>query len=234
MSLTPYTHNNLTLLIRDGQTAAAEKDIVAEVQTAYAWDFPIETAIDVGAHIGAWTLEAKRRNPRAWVAAIEVDPQNYDILEQNTKGIRNVMRFNARAGYEDGPYVIGRHLKNSGSTSVHRAGPEFTANRLYELPDREWVHSPASITIEDIMNICGMVEFVDVLKLDCEGAEVEILNHISEDALDRVQHIVGEIHTDPDRFAIATKNRLWKSGFVTIYRAHPGDKTLFYFHAWKP
>jgi FkbM family methyltransferase len=229
MKLIPYSCDDLSLLIRDGQTAAAEKDIIKEVQTAYAWDFPIETAIDIGAHIGAWSVYAKQMNPGAWIAAVEVDPANYDILGQNTKGLRDVMRFNARAGYEEGDYVVGRHLRNSGSTSVHRVEDP---QRLH-LPDREWLLSPPLITIEDIMNLCGMIEFVDVLKLDCEGCEVDILNNISEEALSRVRRIVGEIHTTPETFSVATQGRLFRSGFITDFRAHPGDRSLFYIHAWR-
>lgn len=232
-SLIPFTHNNLTLLIRDGATVAAERDIVKEVQIAYEWDFPIETAIDIGAHVGAWTRYAKWRHPKAAIAAIEVDPQNYEILQLNLEGMPDVMTFNARAGYLSGPHVIGRHMVNSGSTSVHHAGEEFTANKLYELPDREWVHAPAAISLEYIMNVTGMVERVDVLKLDCEGSEVEILNHITPQALSRIQRIVGEIHTVPDVFGEDTDDRLLVAGYQVVYAAHPGDPNLFYFHAWR-
>ena len=41
----------------------AEKMIIEEVKTAYAWDFPITAALDIGAHIGAWTLEANAATP---------------------------------------------------------------------------------------------------------------------------------------------------------------------------
>ena len=59
-----------------GASAAAERDIIREVQTAYEWDFPIKTAIDVGAHIGAWAAYAKWLNRGAQIIAVEVDPVN--------------------------------------------------------------------------------------------------------------------------------------------------------------
>jgi hypothetical protein len=74
---------------------------------------------------------------------------------------------------------------------------------------------------------------LDVLKLDCEGAEIEILDHIGDDCLAKIQRIVGEIHTSPEDFMNLTNERLLKAGFEAIFNEHPGDENLFYMYAWR-
>jgi predicted RNA methylase len=90
MKLTLFAHKGLNLLTREGKSLAAERDIIMEVQREYPWDFAFETAIDIGAHIGAWTCQAKRVNPHARIVACEVDPETYSVLEFNADGLDGV------------------------------------------------------------------------------------------------------------------------------------------------
>src|SRR5689334_22410380 len=106
--LIPYELGGISIFIR-AELAQAEQMIVREVQTAYAWDFPIERAIDVGAHIGAWTCFAKHKNPAAQIAAIEVDSANLAILQRNTQDLADVSVIEAQCGYQSGAYEVARH-----------------------------------------------------------------------------------------------------------------------------
>jgi FkbM family methyltransferase len=172
MSLKSYTHNGVTLLIRADQRHDAERDIVAEVQREYAWDFyPFRTAIDIGAHVGAWTAYAKHLHPDAQIIAVEVDPETFGILESNVADLPNVTLVHARAGYVDGPHLIWRHAVNSGSTTTWHSDE---AAQIADDPDHTWLDAPPSVGIGQLINMAGF-DVVDVLKLDCEGAEIEIL-----------------------------------------------------------
>lgn len=230
MNLISFQHNGLDLLIRDGPSTDSERDIVREVQREYDWGFPIGTAIDIGAHIGAWTKYAKTLHPNARIVAVEVDLENFEILTINTSGLSDVTCLHARAGYEQGQFMVARNTRNSGSTFVFPN--ELGGHFLHTLSDHDVFPAPNAVTLGEIMLDADMPH-VDVLKLDCEGAEVGIVNHVSDDVLTRIQRIVGEIHTTPDVFEADTEKRLQQNGFRVEYRPHPADTSLFYIHAWR-
>jgi FkbM family methyltransferase len=227
--LIPYEYGGITLLMR-AELAQAEQMIVREVQTAYAWDCPIQRAIDVGAHIGAWTCYAKYKYPAAHIAAIEVDSANLAILRTNTQNLTDIAVLEARCGYETGTYEVARHAYNSGSTRV--IVPD--EREQYVKYPHIWslYPAPTTLTLEDIMQAHGW-QSIDTLKLDCEGGEVEIINHMQAATLAGLQHIVGEIHTYPADFEAQISNSLARHGFRVVYAPHPANPQLHAFHAYR-
>jgi FkbM family methyltransferase len=227
--LIPYELGGISLLIR-AELAQAEQMIVREVQTAYVWDFPIQRAIDVGAHIGAWTCYARYKHPVAQISAIEVDSANLAILRTNTQDLADVSVLEARCGYQSGAYEVARHAYNSGSTRVilpHERATYVQYPHIWSLHP-----APALLTLEDMMLARGW-HSIDTLKLDCEGSEVEIINHTLDTTLAGLQHIVGEIHTYPADFEAQTSNRLACHGFRIEYAPHPANPQLHTFHAYR-
>lgn len=233
MNLVPFHHNGLNILLREGPSLDAEENIVRECQREYPWDMPILTAIDIGAHVGAWTLNALRLHPNARIVACEVDPETHRVLEHNINERDGVTLVHGRAGYGTGDYALLRNPRNTGSTMVYQMAayerlldhPADTGVAAYEP-----VIAPGRVTLEDLMTV-GQFEWVDVLKLDCEGAEIDLLSNAQTDTLMRIGAVIGEIHTTPDDFEAQTDYRLQRMGFHVEYRAHPGDPTLFYLDA---
>jgi FkbM family methyltransferase len=227
--LIPYELGGMSLLIR-AELAQAEQMIVREVQTAYAWDFPIERALDVGAHIGAWTCYAKYKYPAAQIAALEVDSANLAILRRNTQALADVSVVEALCGYQSGAYEVARHAYNSGSTRVilpHERATYLEYPHIWTL-----YPAPALQTLEAEIGRRGW-QSIDTLKLDCEGSEVDIITHMLDSTLAGLRHIIGEIHTYPDVFAAQTHNRLARSGFQVVYTPHPANPQLHTFHAYR-
>jgi FkbM family methyltransferase len=227
--LLPFESNGLRLHIRR-RYEQAETMIVREVQSAYAWDFPITNALDIGAHIGSWTLEAKRRHPAAQIVAVEVDPDNMALLRHNVESIEGVQAVHMRCGYVESDVVVGQHRYNSGS---HRVYQRFQIESiLAKNPNWDFVESPPLRTPEDLIAQAGL-SAIDTLKIDCEGCEIEIFQHMSDDMLDSIQHIVGEIHTYPRVFGDLTYYRLQHVGFQVVYTPHPANPQYSTFHAWR-
>lgn len=225
----PFESNGLHLHIRR-RYEQAEMMIVREVQTAYAWDFPITTALDIGAHIGSWTLEAKRRHPNARIVSVEVDPDNFALLTQNLSGSTNVQTVQARCGYTEGDMVVGQHRYNSGSHRVYARSQIESV--LAGNPNWDFVEAPPLHTPEDLIAQSGL-SVIDVLKIDCEGCEIDIFQHMSNELLDSIQHIVGEIHTYPPQFEAQINHRLQRAGFQIVYTPHPANPQYSTFHAWR-
>jgi FkbM family methyltransferase len=219
-----YEKDGLRLHLNE-DTAAADVLIIDEVQRAYAWDTPLAYALDVGAHIGAWTCVALRQYPAARIIAIEVDAQNAALLRQNTAHLPGVSCYEARCGYAPGAFSVARHRTNSGSTRVYPAAApgSLALAAAYHAP----YPAPPRLTPEQAVQAQGFPR-LDVLKLDCEGAEIDILNGLSAALLAQVQQIVGEIHSPPAVFEQQTGQRLQRAGFRVTYTPHPVSPHLYH------
>jgi FkbM family methyltransferase len=143
---------------------------------AFSTDEREPLVVDAGANIGLSVLYFKRLNPAARVVAFEADPAVFGYLERNVKS----------AG------LAGVQLRNEAVWT--RAGQvEFTsegadAGRIRPIaglaPTRV-----RSVRLRDVLS-----EPVALLKLDIEGAELEVLQDCA-DALYSVERLFVEYHS---------------------------------------
>jgi FkbM family methyltransferase len=146
---------------------------------------PDDTVIDIGGNIGAFAVSACRAASNGWVIVYEPEPDNAALLRGNLDRnlCRNVTVVNAAVSGRGG--VLSLHLNpdNSGGHSIHRdhGGPTVTV--------------PA-IALRDLFDEHA-VERCDFLKIDCEGAEYDILYSLPPAYYPRIRRIVLEYHGDP-------------------------------------
>jgi FkbM family methyltransferase len=132
--------------------------------------------IDAGANIGTTSVFYANRYPRARIYAVEPDPSNFLMLQKNTR------RY---------PWVTpiwGALWKDDQSVKI--APPQALTHwgvRVLE----EGISVPA-FTVPSVMKRHAL-EFVDILKLDVEGAEYEVLSTATE-WIESVGMIAIEIH----------------------------------------
>jgi FkbM family methyltransferase len=156
--------------------------------------------IDVGANIGVYSLWAARR--RATVVAFEPEPETFACLTANTAG-KSVTPFHAAV--VGSPRAVAKLYRSSIRSTRHTlTGREIlSGEQLYDSVD-----VPA-ITLDEVLAFpC------DLLKVDCEGAEFEMLFAVSDEALSRAQRIILEFHRsagDPETLI----RRLGTVGFDT-------------------
>jgi FkbM family methyltransferase len=151
--------------------------------------------LDVGAHIGAFTLRAKRLWPEARVVAVEPDPDSAALLRRNAGDLPGVEIVEAAlVGRDDVEQV---RLRQAGRYNLDR---NAAASSVEEVNAPLAEQYPAATTVVQAMGILellhrqGLPE-IDLLKLDCEGAEAEILEALAADGyLPRVGWIRGEWH----------------------------------------
>lgn len=140
--------------------------------------------LDVGAHIGAWTIAAALDNPEAQVVAIEALPENVEVIRENVslnKVGDRVAVIEAAASCGTDPVTIAY-----GSTDTEFArGHEFIGGGIWhdDASDRKTIEV-LSVTLEAF----GPVRF---LKIDCEGCEWQFLD---SPAIGNVAEMTGEYH----------------------------------------
>ena len=142
-----------------------------------------DTVIDIGANIGIFSLMAARAASRGRVVAFEPSGQNHHLFLRNIQLNRasNVVPVHAAVGA--GPGEIKLFLSEASLHSV-------VADRMVS-PDRFEV--VRSVGLKDVFDQHG-IERCHFLKLDCEGAEYDILYNLPPDYFGRVDRIVMEFH----------------------------------------
>lgn len=139
--------------------------------------------VDAGAYTGLSTLYFANRYPEAKIIAIEPEPSNFDTLVKNTQNLEKVSRINA------GLWSKSALLKIE-EGEVGNWG--FTVN---EVPENTDFHTHA-ITMDDVFKL-NVIDEIDILKLDIEGAEKELFSRNYQSWIHKVNVIIIELH---DRF----------------------------------
>lgn len=133
-------------------------------QEVYEKFFHVEEGdivVDVGANIGMFSLKAaKSAGKDGLVIAIEPEEANVNLLHHNIKanGFNNVIVVKKAAGNRTG--WVNLYLKEPGTHTI--------------LPSRTPFIRVEMDTLDNILSELGITE-VNFLKIDTEGAEIEIL-----------------------------------------------------------
>ncbi|MDD5529745.1 MAG: FkbM family methyltransferase [bacterium] len=141
--------------------------------------------VDIGAHIGVFTLFAARKT-KNMVYAFEPFNENFEFLNNNihTNKLHNVVTYNKAITDKTGT----EKLFLSESSEGHFIFNNYENKKLYK--------NVSSISLQYIIDniIDKRFKQIDFLKLDCEGAEGLILSSTPEDYLLRIKKIVMEFH----------------------------------------
>ena len=180
--------DGIPLNIEDNSDGGVAKIITKEITGTYCLDridfAPGDVAVDIGAHVGVVSIYLALRYPDIRIVAVEPIPENLTLLRHNLKvnGVEDRVMVVPKAITSDGRDVVlcGDLSFNSGGSSLVEKGGEAT----------KWTVS--SLTLEDLFTEYGITR-CKVLKIDCEGAEYEVLR-ASEQLLDQVDYLVGEFH----------------------------------------
>lgn len=164
------------------------------------------TVLDVGGHIGSFTVLAGTRARRGRVYSFEPEPENFALLRENAQrnGLDPSRCYNcAVAGKEEErEFFAAANPVRTGSHSLFETGSGKSVK-------------VRCTTLPGLLKREGL-DRIDLLKLDCEGAEWEIFTSLSDDELSRIRQIVMEVHGG-DR--VSAFERLKKLGFAEV--AHP-------------
>jgi len=177
----------------------------------------VRRVVDVGGHVGAFAIWVATRASNARIETFEPEPRNFADLvanvERNGLGDR-IVAHNVAVGARDERSVLNVPLRRDMSSLAPGAGRQVEVQ---------------CVALDRHLRDC-VDGAVDVVKLDCEGAEWEILPSLSDESLRRVRNLLVEFHARRPEEIEAAERDLRAHGFTTTALASgPGPTTSSFF-----
>jgi FkbM family methyltransferase len=214
----------VTMLARPGTTSLADLFVLREVfvEQTYQDVLPLlpsraVSAMDVGANLGSFCIWLAAQRGISKASCFEPDPSSFRLCQFNlaANGCTQVEPVPKAVGGIERTLTMRVNTNRPGGNSIYaeRSASDETAE-VQVVPLEKWMaQTPESI---------------DILKLDCEGAEWEILEHTPLETWQRFGLIVAEVHGDarqkyqPDDFPKMMESRgfetkRWDGGHMGLY-----------------
>jgi FkbM family methyltransferase len=142
-----------------------------------------DVVLDIGANVGCISIYLAKKYPNIKIYAFEAHPINYQNLLDNINlnGVKNVITFNKAVHSKTGEILkITLNELNTGSSSV------FMENQTEK-------YDVETISMDDI--ITGYkIDKLKLLKIDCEGAEFDIIEGSDKLKLIEIDTLGMEVH----------------------------------------
>ena len=141
---------------------------------------PSDIIIDVGAHIGLFSLFVSQFCKTGKIFSFEPIRENFDLLVSNLglNHTENVFPFNVGVSKKSGKLNL--FLNND--QSAHSIFPKGSESITVEATSLQKIFDEKQISS------CKL------LKLDCEGAEYDIIDSLPMEYLDKIQNMAIEYH----------------------------------------
>lgn len=154
--------------------------------------------VDIGANLGIATIIMAKLNPASIIYSFEPFKKVYDMLIQNIKinNLTNVRAYNLAVSNSTNKQLMLTVLNQmSGASSTYSVPEKFSeywqaTNLAQPTPNKQIINC---ISFDDFLTQCKINE-VFLLKIDCEGAEFDIIydSRLFKNFI--VKNIVGEFH----------------------------------------
>jgi FkbM family methyltransferase len=157
-----------------GQLIIQYQDIFQKGHYAFKSKDSTPVIIDCGGNVGFSALWFKQNYPTCRLTVFEPDKNLFQLIQKNlaAAGFKDVVGIQKAAWVKDGS--IGFDLRGD---------------------DRGKIVADSTLTVDSVDLAAWLPETVDVLKLDVEGAEFEIVNHLcATGAIQRIESLVCELH----------------------------------------
>jgi FkbM family methyltransferase len=136
--------------------------------------------LDLGANIGCASVYFAQRYPEARILAVELEASNFAMLSRNAAPYPNIECLHAAAWHSDTQVA----LANPSAPNSHFQASEAFGETAAGIP---------AYSIPTLLARDGRSS-VDILKIDIEGAELDLLTHQPQAWLDRTSVLMIELH----------------------------------------
>jgi len=154
-----------------------------------------DVCVDIGAHAGGCTLALLSRGFK--VIAVEPLPENTELIMKNVEAngwSDNLTLYKKAISDISGKSVVLRYGNEKTESGSHH---RFVGNTIdsSEWQENLWTQGREikvdTVSIDDILK---NVSSVNLLKIDCEGAEWSAFSKVSSSSLGKINNIVAELH----------------------------------------
>jgi len=213
------TYSGLKIKLRTRSTDLMALTNVWLVEEYSRSNFRINTndvIIDIGAHIGLFTLYASQYCKNGTIFCFEPVDENYDILVDNItqNNLKNVKPFKSAVSKSESTITIYRNKDEAGHSMF-----SFTSHAL-----KVDSISLKKIIDENSINQCNLI------KIDCEGAEYEIIESLPLEYLKKISKLIIEYHFADSKPKLVNdlKTKLMTASFKISTVSHSSDMGLLY------
>jgi FkbM family methyltransferase len=173
----------------------------------------LNCVVDIGSNIGVFAVHAATRFPGVLLHCYEPDPRNEEDLRFNTATIQATCY--AEAVSDVCGYVRFSCEPNTVSSRISRDNRGQTQEKVINVE---------SVNLQKVIDRLGCSGVGSLLKLDCEGAEYEIL---LQDSVTFFENIVGEFHSTGANSPGDAVDRLRDLGYkIKEFRTYADDKAI--------
>jgi FkbM family methyltransferase len=158
--------------------------------------------VDLGSCVGSFTVWAANRSPNARLVAVEPNPDVLPYLIGNIERNQLMSRVTLIQG------AIG---DTGGLAAIEDSQARAIEMRVVPISSGKGP-TVRLLTLEQLFAETR-IEYCDLLKIDCEGAEYDILLGAPEGLLKRIRSIVCEYHPVAGRDPTELLTRLTETGF---------------------
>jgi FkbM family methyltransferase len=137
--------------------------------------------IDGGANIGLTSAYFAYTYPKSKVYAIEPEKSNYKMLLRNTRAFDNIVP------------IQGALWNKNGTVQIKNPDAEKVGFRVNDCQTGRATQTVEALTVDKLLER-AKAETIDILKLDVEGAEIEIFDTDYESWLEKTKIIIIELH----------------------------------------
>lgn len=169
-----------------------------------------EVIVDAGAYIGLSTVFFAHRYPQARILAIEPEPGNFALLQQNTAPYPHITCLHNALWHE--PASLRIRDPGVGAWGYQTQADTDSGGTRVE-----------SITLDQLMSDHGLTR-IDLLKIDIEGAERAVFA-AGGAWLDRVGMIAIELH---DELVPGCRQTVEDATLAFAYTARQGENHFFF------
>jgi FkbM family methyltransferase len=179
----------------DGSTAGCINEIVNndEYKLSLFCSMNYESFIDIGSNCGVVTIILAKQNPNSVIYSIEPDPELFKILLMNVQlnNLTNVKLFNkACTNNIDKKTTLFKTPGFTGGNTI--CSENKNISNFYNVESVESVEVEC-ISLDNFIDD-NNIKNIKLLKIDCEGAEYDILYESKYFKLGIVENMVGEFH----------------------------------------